>query len=84
MARGQQLRGGSYVVSYVVYAADLRRQDVDNWAKCILDGLTRAQVIDDDSGVTEIHGYKRLDRANPRTVIVVRSDQEELFNAQDK
>lgn len=79
VAGGKQLRAPSYSVSYVVYRKDARVADVDNAAKVILDGLKHAQVIDKDELVTEIHGYKRIDRANPRTVIVVRTGQEELF-----
>lgn len=79
MANGRQMRAPAYTVSYVVYLPTAARRDVDNFAKCVLDGLTKCGVIDDDSNVTEIHGYKRLDRANPRTVIVIRSEQETLF-----
>ena len=73
-ARGRQLRALYYVVSYVVYFPTARKQDVDNFAKCVLDGLSRAGVIDDDAGVVDLHGYKRLDRANPRTVIVIKGN----------
>jgi crossover junction endodeoxyribonuclease RusA len=79
VAGGRQLRGASYTVSYVVWLPTKARRDVDNFAKCCLDALTKCGAIDDDSGVTEIHGYKRLDRANPRTVIVIRSEQGQMF-----
>ena len=77
-AAGRQIRGLSYVVSYVVYLPTARKQDVDNFAKCTLDSLTRAGVIHDDSAVVDLHGYKRIDRVNPRTVIVIKTDQESL------
>lgn len=35
--------------------------------------------IDDDSKVADLHGYKRIDRSNPRTVIIVRTEQEQMF-----
>ncbi len=79
MASGRMLRAREYTVSYVVFLPDRRRRDIDNFGKCILDSLTAAGVIDDDSGVTEMHAYKRMDHNHPRTVIIVRTEQEGLF-----
>lgn len=79
IAAGRQIRGSVYTVSYVVYLPTAARRDVDNFAKTILDSLVKCGAIEDDSAVTEIHGYKRLDRANPRTVIVMRTEQEQMF-----
>jgi Holliday junction resolvase RusA-like endonuclease len=56
-----------------------RKRDVDNFAKCIFDGLTRAGAIEDDKLVDDFHGHRRYDPANPRTVIVVKSSQEQMF-----
>ena len=77
VAGGRTLAADAYIVSYVVYLPNARRQDVDNFAKCSLDGLTRAGVISDDSAVIDLHGYKRIDRENPRTVIIVRGVEAE-------
>ncbi len=79
IAAGRRLRGQSYTVSYLVYLATARRQDLDNFAKVLLDSLTAAGVIHDDCAVEAIHAYKRIDRANPRTVILVRTEQEQMF-----
>lgn len=80
IAAGQQLRGSTYTLTYAVYLPTARRQDVDNFAKVLIDSLVHAGVIDDDSKVADLHGYKRIDRANPRTVIVVRTQQEQMFS----
>src|SRR5579885_647198 len=41
------------------------------YAKCCLDGLKDARVIDTDAKVENLHLYKRRDPANPRTELVV-------------
>lgn len=82
IAKGRKVRGESYTVSYVVYTASLVATDVDNYAKCILDGLAKAGVIDNDKKVIDLHGYRRVDRHNPRTQIIVRCDQEQLFGGE--
>lgn len=82
-AAGRKLRGQTYVVSYLIYMPTARRQDLDNFAKCLLDSLTDAGVIHDDSAVSEIHAYKRIDRNNPRTIIVVRTNQEQMFGGEN-
>lgn len=79
VAAGRQLRGPSLELQYIVFFPDRRRRDVDNAAKCILDGLTRCGAIEDDSLIMDFHGHKRYDRDKPRTVIVVKSTQEQMF-----
>lgn len=79
IAAGRTIRGDSYTVSYAVHVKNLAGADVDNYAKCVLDSLQKAGVIDNDKKVIDLHGYRRIDRANPRTVIVVRTEQEQLF-----
>ncbi len=79
VANGRQVRSDEYTVSYLIYMPTARKQDLDNFAKCILDSLTAAGVIHDDSAVSEIHAYKRLDRSNPHTVIIVRAKQMEIL-----
>ena len=82
-AAGRQVNAQSYEVHFIVYRETLRNTDVDNYTKCIFDGLTRARVIADDKDIDDFHGHRRLDRINPRTVIVVRSDQEQLFQGEE-
>lgn len=78
-ADGRQLLADEYEIHFIVYRETLRNVDVDNYTKCIFDGLTRAGVIPDDKFVTDFHGHRRLDRAKPRTVILIRAAQEQLF-----
>lgn len=74
---GRHIAGSSLEVSYVVFAVE-RRIDTDNFAKTILDALTHCHAIEDDRYVDDVHGHRRIDKLNPRTVIVVKSDQEQL------
>lgn len=81
-AGGRRIRSERYSLSFVVFVPDARVRDVDNFFKCILDALADAHgcgAIDNDKKVTEVHGYKRIDRLNPRTVIVIRTEQGELL-----
>ena len=77
-AAGRQLIADSYEIHFIVYRETLHNTDVDNYSKCIFDGLTKAKVISDDKYVDDFHGHRRLDRANPRTVILVRAAQSQL------
>ena len=49
---------GRLTVSVWLYPPTLRRYDVDNFSKGILDALTHAGVWLDDEQVDEIHVYK--------------------------
>jgi len=81
-AGGRQLISESYEVHFIVYRETLRNTDVDNYSKCIFDALTKAHVISDDRYVDDFHGHRRLDRANPRTVILVRAAQVQMFESE--
>ena len=78
-AKGRRLAAESYEVHFIVYRATLRNTDVDNFSKCVFDGLTRAGVIPDDKYIDDFHGHRRLDRQNPRTVILLRASQKQMF-----
>lgn len=78
-AAGRQIRGASLELQYIVFFADRRRRDTANFEKCIADALTHCGAIEDDSLITDTHGHKRFDPMNPRTVIVVKTDQEQLL-----
>jgi Holliday junction resolvase RusA-like endonuclease len=69
---GHRLEADSFEIAYVVYQGTNERGDVANYAKCILDALVKASVIDSDHKVTALHAYKVRDRANPRTEITIR------------
>jgi len=62
------------VVNITYYFPDKRRRDPDNYSgKFILDGLTKAGIIKDDSfDNIELVLAGRVDRENPRTEIIVK------------
>jgi Holliday junction resolvase RusA-like endonuclease len=70
-ARGQSVAGDRLRVEFCVYLGKGERGDVDNFCKCILDGLVKAHVIETDDSVVEMHIYKDRDRENPRTEILI-------------
>jgi Holliday junction resolvase RusA-like endonuclease len=78
VAGGRSLIADSLEVSYIIFLPKGGRGDVDNYAKCVLDSLKHARVIRDDYDVDDIHGHRRRDALNPRTVIVIKSNQGEL------
>lgn len=78
-AGGRQMTGKAFEVSYIVFQGPNSRGDVDNYAKTIFDSLVRAKVIPSDAAVTDMHGHKRRDRQNPRTVIQISCPQQHLF-----
>ena len=73
---------GPVAVRVVIYLADARRRDVDNYAKQVLDALNSKparpargksparppvpRLFKDDSQVVDLHLLKRIDRAQPR------------------
>lgn len=81
VASGRKLRGQSLEISYIVFLPTKRKADVDNYAKCIFDALTKAGVIEDDKPVDDFHGHRRHDPVKPRTVIVIKTTQEQMFES---
>lgn len=71
LSRGEKVAGRCHSVTYRVYQGHNQKGDVDNYAKCILDSLVKAGVLESDASVVEIHGYKFRDKDNPRTEIEV-------------
>lgn len=71
-AKGQQLHSKAYAVGFCVYQGHGSRGDVDNYSKCVLDGLVKAGVIHSDSAIVDLTISKRRDPQNPRTEIIVR------------
>jgi Holliday junction resolvase RusA-like endonuclease len=70
--RGRSIAAKEYEIAYVVYQGSGERGDVDNYGKCLLDSLVRAEIIDSDHKVFAMHAYKGRDRENPRTEIFIR------------
>lgn len=63
-------------IAIVVYEPNLQRRDLDNQATSILDALTRAEVIKDDSikCVKELNvRLGGVDREKPRAEIVIQT-----------
>lgn len=58
-------------VSVCLFWADLRRRDLDNAAKSVLDALNGG-VWADDSQIDDLRILRRLDRERPRAFVVVR------------
>lgn len=52
------------------YVPDMRRRDIDNLEKNILDGMS-GPVYDDDTRVEALVAIKRLDRGEPRAEVIV-------------
>ena len=68
---GQQWNGGGeFHVECEFHLPDLRRRDIDNTLKSVLDGLSGV-VFDDDTQVVSVRMCKRLNRDKPRTIVSV-------------
>lgn len=72
IAGGQCVEGDAHEVTYTVFQGGNKKGDVDNYAKTILDGLTKAGVLKSDASVVSLHCHKLRDRLNPRTEIHIK------------
>lgn len=80
-ASGRSVNAKTYAIAFRVYQGKESRGDVDNYSKCVLDGLVHAGVIHSDSAVVDLRISKERDWSNPRTEIIVRpAIQAALFN----
>ena len=68
-ARGRFCFAKEYRVSFIVFQGKGSRGDIDNYPKCVLDGLEKAGVIHSDAAVTMLTIAKSRDWNNPRTEI---------------
>lgn len=72
----QRIRAKRYFVTIEIVQGPSNRGDLDNYMKCVLDGLQDAGVIDTDARVTRILAMKSRDpRGGARTVITVVEDK---------
>ena len=65
------IRWKQYGVSIKIYLARKQKGDLDNFAKCVIDGLVEAEIIDSDAKIVELKMEKHRDINNPRTEIAV-------------
>jgi len=79
VAAGRRVLGRSLEVSYIVFLPTARKSDTDNYSKCIWDSLKHAGVIEDDRYIDDGHQHRRHDPLNPRTVVVIKTPQEQLL-----
>lgn len=70
-ARGQKIRAEEYGVEIYIMLGAKKKGDLDNFAKCCLDGLVESGVIDSDAKITTLALHKKRDHANPRTEITI-------------
>jgi len=61
---------GPVGVELWLFRGDKRRADADNMEKAVLDACNRIVWLD-DAQVMDMHRYKRLDREQPRAVVLV-------------
>jgi Holliday junction resolvase RusA-like endonuclease len=71
MSRDKQVVADAYEVHIGIFQGKGSRGDLDNYAKCVLDGLVDAGVIHTDSAVIRLVMAKSRDWVNPRTDIRV-------------
>ena len=65
--------GGTVAVRLDIYRA-IRRGDLDNFAKIVLDALCGVAYQDDDQ-IVELHAFRHDDKANPRVEVEIRQVQ---------
>lgn len=70
-SKNKQIRYKEYGVRIGVYLGPGQKGDLDNFAKVLLDSLTKCHAIDSDAKVTVLHMFKTRDRLNPRTEVDV-------------
>jgi Holliday junction resolvase RusA-like endonuclease len=70
-SRGLSADGEFFRVYIGIFLGKGGKGDVDNFAKCCLDGLVDAGVIHSDAAITSLTIEKSRDVANPRTEITV-------------
>ena len=70
-AQGKRVIAEKYGVELMIFLGANQKGDIDNYAKCALDGLKDADVIHSDAAVTCLVLFKDRDATNPRTEIKV-------------
>jgi Holliday junction resolvase RusA-like endonuclease len=70
-AQGRRVIAKEYGVELYILLGKGDKGDIDNFAKCALDGLKDAGVIHSDAAVTNLVLFKDRDETAPRTEIKV-------------
>lgn len=71
LARGKKVQAERWLVEYQVFLGKGGRGDADNFAKVILDALSKAGVIGNDAFAIPVPRFNGRDWDNPRTVITI-------------
>lgn len=69
---------GECTILVAVYVPDLRRRDLDNCAKNILDGM-KGPIYADDTQVEALVAIKRVDRGSPRVEVIAIPEFVDVF-----
>lgn len=63
---------GRFSLLIIAFMPDRRTRDLDNICKAVLDGLTHANAIDDDSQIDDLRVLRgKVDPGNPRVEIAL-------------
>ena len=73
LCSGERIEGKTHEVEYTVYQGKGSRGDVDNYAKCVCDGLVKGGALKSDASVVRLIAQKKRDRLTPRTEIILRA-----------
>ncbi|MDZ4342095.1 MAG: RusA family crossover junction endodeoxyribonuclease [Candidatus Binatia bacterium] len=71
-AARQKIRAKAYEVEVKIMLGKGQKGDLDNFAKCLLDGLVDAGVIDSDAKITRLILSKERSQSDGFTAVTVR------------
>lgn len=70
---GKDMLRGKLEVNIFFIRGDMRRVDLDNLSKAVLDAMNKI-VYEDDKQVTALHLYKGYNKDNPGIQVIVNQD----------
>lgn len=66
----QSIITGDVEIEISLFFPDMRRRDIDNWHKLLLDSMTGICYYD-DSQIIKMTTTKKIDKNNPRVEIII-------------